>query len=91
MSEESGVAYEGRGTANVIDLAAARERLAADPDADGTVSTRLPVHVAVHLLSENGWRVSDGPFGGRWTAPDGSAVYGIDDALQIALIAEFPA
>jgi hypothetical protein len=73
---------------NVIDLAAARERLASDRGADATVSTELPVHVAAHLLSENGWRVSDGPFGGCWTAPDGSAIYGIDDALQVALTAE---
>jgi hypothetical protein len=75
-------------TATVIDLAAARERRAHDQDADDPVITQLPLHVAVHLLSENGWRVSDGPFGGRWTAPDGSSIYGIDDALQEALIAE---
>jgi hypothetical protein len=42
----------------------------------------------VHLLSENGWRVGDGPFGGCWTAPDGRLIYGIDDALQVALVAE---
>jgi len=73
---------------NVIDLAAARERRAGYQDADETVITELPVHVAVHLLSENGWRVGDGPFGGCWTAPDGSMIYGIDDALQVALVAE---
>ena len=73
---------------NVIDLAAARERRAAYLDADETVSTELPVHVALHLLSESGWRVGDGPFGGCWTAPDGSMIYGIDDALQLALAAE---
>jgi len=73
---------------NVIDLAAARERLAGHSDSDDTVITQLPVHVAVHLLSENGWRVGDGPFGGCWTGPDGSTIYGIDDALQVALIAE---
>lgn len=72
--------------ANVIDLAAARERLAKDLEPDDTVSTELPVHVAVQLLSEHGWRVGDGPFGGCWTAPDGSAVHGIDDALQVALV-----
>jgi hypothetical protein len=74
--------------ADVIDLAAARERLADDQYATATVSTELPVHVAAQLLSENGWRVGDGPFGGSWTAPDGRTIYGIDDALQIALIAE---
>jgi hypothetical protein len=74
--------------ANVIDLAAARERLANDRDAADTVSTELPAHVAVQLLSENGWRVGDGAFGGLWTAPDGGIIYGIDDALQVALTAE---
>ena len=72
---------------NVIDLAAARERRAGYQDADETVITALPVHVAVHLLSESGWRVGDGPLGGCWTAPDGSTIYGIDDALQGALVA----
>jgi hypothetical protein len=42
----------------------------------------------VLLLSENGWRVGDGPFGGCWTAPDGSLIFGIDDALQVALVTE---
>jgi len=74
-------------TANVIDLAAVRERRAKDLDDDGTVITELPVHVAMQLLSESGWRVGDGPFGGRWTAPDGREIYGIDDALQVALTA----
>ena len=74
--------------ANVIDLADARERLVGDQDAAGTVYTELPVHVAVQLLSEHGWRVSDGPFGGCWTAPSGVTIYGIDDALQAALVAE---
>ena len=73
---------------NVIDLAAARERRAGYSDVDETVITQLPVHVAVHLLSESGWRVGDGPFGGCWTGPDGSTIYGIDDALQVALTAE---
>ena len=73
---------------NVIDLAAARERRAGYQDAEETVIAQLPVHVAVHLLSENGWRVGDGPFGGCWTAPDGSSIFGIDEALQVALIAE---
>ena len=72
--------------ANVIDLAAARERLAKDLELDDTVTTDLPVHVAVQLLSEHGWRVGDGPFGGCWTAPDGIAVHGIDDALQVAFV-----
>jgi len=71
--------------ANVIDLAEARERLANEREAADTVNTELPAHVAMQLLSENGWRVGDGPFGGLWTAPDGSAIYGIDDALQVAL------
>ena len=75
---------------NVIDLAAARERLAGHSNADETVITELPVHVAVHLLSENGWRVGDGPFGGCWTAPDGSSIFGIDEALQAALVGEAP-
>jgi hypothetical protein len=74
--------------ANVIDLAEARERLAKDRDDAGSVLAELPAHVAVQLLSEHGWRVGDGPFGGLWTAPDGSAIHGIDDALQVALIAE---
>jgi hypothetical protein len=74
--------------ANVIDLAAARERLSNERDADDTVITELPAHAAVQLLSENGWRVSDGPLGGCWTAPDGRTIYGIDDALQVALIDE---
>lgn len=75
-------------TANVIDLAAARERRANDRDADNSVITELPAHVAMQLLSENGWRVGDGPSGGRWTGPDGHTIYGIDDALQAALVAE---
>jgi hypothetical protein len=73
---------------NVIDLTAARERRAGYQDADETVITELPVHVAVHLLSESGWRVGDGPFGGCWTAPDGNTIYGIDEALQVALVAD---
>lgn len=73
---------------NVINLAEARERRAGHSDADATVITRLPAHVALHLLSESGWRVGDGPFGGCWTAPDGATVYGIDEALQVALVAE---
>ena len=71
---------------NVIDLGAARERRAAMRDAAVTVITQLPADVAVQLLSENGWRVGDGPLGGCWTAPDGSVVYGIDEALEIALV-----
>jgi hypothetical protein len=73
---------------NVIDLAAARERRADSSGLDGIVRTRLPVEVAMHLLSENGWRVGDGPLGGCWTAPDGGTVYGIDEALETALTAE---
>jgi hypothetical protein len=73
---------------NVIDLAAAREQRADNSGLDGIVRTRLPADVAMHLLSENGWRVGDGPFGGRWTAPDGDIVYGIDEALEVALTAE---
>jgi hypothetical protein len=71
---------------NVIDLAAARERREAERDAVVNVVTQLPAEVAVHLLSENGWRVSDGPLGGCWTAPDGSVIYGIDEALEVALV-----
>lgn len=73
---------------NVINLAEARERRAGYSEADESVITQLPVHVAAHLLSESGWRVGDGPFGGCWTGPDGSTIFGIDDALQVALIAE---
>lgn len=73
---------------NVIDLAEARERRAGASDVDTTVLTLLPAHVAVHLLSESGWRLGDGPFGGCWTAPDGDTVYGIDEALHAALTAE---
>ena len=51
-----------------------------------TVITQLPADVAVQLLSENGWRVSDGPLGGCWTAPDGNVIYGIDEALEVALV-----
>jgi hypothetical protein len=72
--------------ANVIDLAAARERRAHDRDAALSVIAQLPADVAVQLLSESGWRVSDGPLGGCWTAPDGSVIYGIDDALEVALV-----
>ena len=72
---------------NVIDLAAARERLGDNSGLDGVVRTRLPADVAMHLLSENGWRVGDGPLGGCWTAPDGGTVYGIDEALEAALTA----
>jgi len=85
MSKGS-AAHEGNAMANVIDLAAARERRAQDRDSAITVITQLPADVAVLLLSENGWRVSDGPLGGCWTAPDGSVIYGIDDALEVALI-----
>jgi len=88
MSNGSAVVYESQVMADVIDLAAARERRSADHDVDRIVRPHLPVHVAVQLLSENGWRVSDGPFGGCWTGPDGGAIYGIDDALEAALIAE---
>ena len=73
---------------NVIDLAAARERRADSSGLDGIVRTQLPFDVAMHLLSESGWRVGDGPLGGCWTAPDGGTVYGIDEALQAALTAE---
>ena len=45
-----------------------------------------PLTSPVQLLSENGWRVSDGPLGGCWTAPDGSVIYGIDEALEVALV-----
>ena len=75
---------------NVIDLAEARERRVGHSDADTTVITQLPTHVALHLLSESGWRVGDGPFGGCWTAPDGATVYGIDEALEVLLVAESP-
>ena len=85
MSKTS-AAHEGQAMANVIDLAAARERRAHDRDTAITVITLLPADVAVRLLSENGWRVSDGPLGGCWTAPDGSVIYGIDDALEVALV-----
>ena len=46
----------------------------------------LPADVAVQLLSENGWRVSDDRLGGCWTAPDGRVIYGIDEALEVALV-----
>ena len=75
---------------NVIDLAAEREqRRGGHSGMDGSVLTQLPADVAMHLLSESGWRVGDGPFGGCWTAPDGDTVYGIDEALEAALTAEF--
>ena len=83
---EGAAAHRGRLMANVINLAAARERRAADRDAAVTVITQLPADVVVQLLSENGWRVSDGPLGGSWTAPDGSVIYGIDEALEVALV-----
>ena len=73
---------------NVIDLAAARERRADTSGLDGIVRTQLPADVAMHLLSESGWRVGDGPLGGCWTGPDGGTVYGIDEALEAALTAE---
>jgi hypothetical protein len=85
MSEGAAV-HKGRLMANVINLAVARERREADRDAAVTVITQLPADVAVQLLSENGWRVSDGPLGGCWTAPDGSLIYGIDQALEVALV-----
>ena len=71
---------------NVIDLAAARERRVAERDAPVAVITQLPADVAMQLLSESGWRVGDGPLGGAWTAPDGNVIYGIDEALEIALV-----
>ena len=73
---------------NVIDLAAERERRADNSGLDGIVRTQLPADVAMHLLSESGWRVGDGPLGGCWTAPDGDTVYGIDEALEAALTSE---
>ena len=73
--------------ANVIDLAVARERRTSEREAAVTVIAQLPSDVAVQLLSENGWRVSDGPLGGSWTAPDGSVIHGIDEALEAALVA----
>ena len=71
---------------NVIDLAAARQRRTTERDAAVAVIAQLPSDVAVQLLSENGWRVSDGPLGGSWTGPDGSVIYGIDEALEAALV-----
>jgi hypothetical protein len=71
---------------NVIDLAAARERRAFERDAAVSVIAQLPADVAMQLLSESGWRVSDGPLGGCWTAPDGNVIYGIDEALEVALV-----
>jgi hypothetical protein len=75
--------------ANVVDLAAARERRAGERDADASVGVFLPLDVASNMLTEHGWRVGDGHPDGCWTPSDGSGLYGLDEALQKALVAEY--
>lgn len=72
-------------TVSIATETAARQILSSDWDSNGTVSVHLPSFIAVKLLDSLGWTLREE---GCWVSPQGKIVYGTDDALQFALVAE---
>lgn len=76
----------------------AQRVFAGDWDADGTTSVYLPREFGRKLLEKRGWMIEEQGYsrGNRrphlrqtvYRAPDGETYYGMDEALQIALVAE---
>ena len=67
-------------------LAVASAILSGDWDEGGTVSAHLPADAAPALLDARGWTFHPN---GQWVSPDRQAAcWHVEDALQLALLAE---